>query len=63
MLQTGFFFVLESNNGRFYWRLDIGETNWRSISQLFVNWAYGVEAALGRGNIHSIVQKIDDMGE
>ena len=51
----------EDNNDVFYWLLDIGERNRRAIRYLEIGWAYGVGIESGRGNIHGILQKIEDM--
>lgn len=53
----------EDNNDIFYWLLDIGERNRRAIRHLEIGWAYGVSIESGRGNIHGILEKIEDMGE
>ena len=51
----------EDNNDIFYWLLDIGERNRRSIRHLEIGWAYGVSIESGRGNLHGILQNIEDM--
>ncbi|KAL9134105.1 MAG: hypothetical protein Q9175_004712 [Cornicularia normoerica] len=51
----------EDNNDIFYWLLDIGERNCRAIRHLELGWAYGVSIQSGRGNIHGILQNIEDM--
>ena len=51
----------EDNNDVFYWLLDIGEGNRRAIRDLEIGWAYGVAIEAGRGNIHAILQNIEDM--
>lgn len=53
----------EDNNDIFYWLLDIGERNRRAIRHLEIGWAYGVSIDSGRGNIHGILQIIEDMEE
>ncbi|MCJ1255188.1 hypothetical protein MMC24_003004 [Lignoscripta atroalba] len=51
----------EDNNDIFYWLLDIGEQNRRSIRSLSLSWAYGVQIEAGRGNIHDILSRVADM--
>lgn len=51
----------EDNNDIFYWLLDIGERNRRAIRHFEIGWAYGVSIESGRGNIHGILQNIEDM--
>ncbi|CAD6577579.1 MAG: hypothetical protein ASARMPREDX12_008402 [Alectoria sarmentosa] len=51
----------EDNNDIFYWLLDIGERNRRAIRHLEIGWAYGVSIESGRGNLHGILQNIEDM--
>lgn len=53
----------EDNNDIFYWLLDIGAENRRSIRHLEIGWAYGVEIESGRGNIHGIIESIAEMEE
>ena len=51
----------EDNNDIFYWLLDIGEHNRRAIRYLEISWAYGVSIESGRGNIHGILETIENM--
>lgn len=53
----------EDNNDIFYWLLDIGENNRRAIRHLEISWAYGVSIESGRGNIHHILEIINDMDD
>jgi len=53
----------EDNNDIFYWLLDIGEHNRRAIRHLEISWAYGVSIESGRGNIHRILELINDMDD
>ena len=51
----------EDNNEIFYWLLDIGEQNRRSIRRLEIGWAYGVEIQSARNNVYSMIEKIADL--
>ena len=51
----------EDNNDIFYWLLDIGKHNRRSIRRLEIGWAYGVEIQSARNNVYSIIEKIDEL--
>lgn len=53
----------EDNNDIFYWLLDVGELNRRAIRHLEISWAYGVSIESGRGNIHHILEVINDMDD
>lgn len=53
----------EDNNDIFYWFLDIGELNRRALRHLEISWAYGVSIESGRGNIHHILEVINDMDD
>jgi len=51
----------EDNNDIYYWLLDIGEPNRRSIRHLAIDWAYGVQIDSGRKNVLGIIEDIDEM--
>ena len=51
----------EDNNDIFYWLLEIGTHNLRSIRRLEIGWAYGVEIQSARTNVYSIIEKIAEL--
>ena len=51
----------EDNNDIFYWLLDIGKLNRRSIRHLEIDWAYGIKIESGRGDMHGILEDIAEM--